>query len=120
MPTRIHKSPAPGWQLPENTVDVESSQWANPYNAANYQFAIGGLGSNETRPSTAAEQVKAYWRDLTCTDDMCLMFEDEHPWMRNLDVSELAGKDLACSCPPEQSCHADVLLALANDQDSGR
>jgi hypothetical protein len=27
---------------------------------------------------------------------------------------ELTGKDLACWCPLEQSCHADVLLELAN------
>nr|WP_250776399.1 DUF4326 domain-containing protein [Rhodococcus sp. MSC1_016] len=28
--------------------------------------------------------------------------------------SELAGKDLACWCPDDQPCHADVLLELAN------
>jgi hypothetical protein len=27
---------------------------------------------------------------------------------------ELAGKDLACWCPLDQHCHADVLLELAN------
>jgi hypothetical protein len=30
-----------------------------------------------------------------------------------LDLDELAGKDLVCWCAPE-SCHADVLLELAN------
>lgn len=28
--------------------------------------------------------------------------------------SELAGKNLACWCPPDQPCHADVLLEIAN------
>jgi hypothetical protein len=28
--------------------------------------------------------------------------------------AELRGRDLACWCPPGQSCHADVLLDLAN------
>ncbi len=28
---------------------------------------------------------------------------------------ELASKDLACWCPPGQACHADVLLAAANE-----
>ena len=28
--------------------------------------------------------------------------------------AELAGKDLACWCPLDQPCHADVLLELAN------
>lgn len=29
-------------------------------------------------------------------------------------VAELAGRDLACWCRPDQPCHADVLLELAN------
>jgi hypothetical protein len=29
--------------------------------------------------------------------------------------AELAGRDLACWCPLDQPCHADVLLQLAND-----
>ncbi|MFH1264564.1 MAG: DUF4326 domain-containing protein [Planctomycetota bacterium] len=29
-------------------------------------------------------------------------------------LDELRGKDLACFCPPDQPCHADVLLELAN------
>lgn len=27
---------------------------------------------------------------------------------------ELRGKDLACWCAPDQACHADVLLEIAN------
>lgn len=32
----------------------------------------------------------------------------------NTDVSELADFDLACYCPPDDPCHVDVLLELAN------
>ncbi|MBB4212022.1 uncharacterized protein DUF4326 [Rhodothalassium salexigens DSM 2132] len=32
----------------------------------------------------------------------------------HLPVHELRGRDLACWCPLDQPCHADVLLALAN------
>jgi hypothetical protein len=32
----------------------------------------------------------------------------------HLEVSELAGHDLACWCPLDQPCHADVLLEIAN------
>jgi hypothetical protein len=28
--------------------------------------------------------------------------------------AELAGRDLACWCPLDRSCHANVLLLLAN------
>ncbi|HJQ89142.1 MAG TPA: DUF4326 domain-containing protein [Propionibacteriaceae bacterium] len=29
-------------------------------------------------------------------------------------LSELTGHDLMCFCPPDQRCHADVLLEVAN------
>lgn len=32
---------------------------------------------------------------------------------------DLAGKDLACWCKPNETCHADVLLAIANQPDGG-
>ena len=37
-------------------------------------------------------------------------------WLANtsIDVSALRGHDLACWCPLDQPCHADVLLELAN------
>lgn len=31
------------------------------------------------------------------------------------DLMELTGCDLVCWCPLDQPCHADILLALAND-----
>jgi hypothetical protein len=31
-----------------------------------------------------------------------------------IESGELRGKDLACWCPLDQPCHADVLLELAN------
>lgn len=32
------------------------------------------------------------------------------------DLTALAGRDLACWCPLDQPCHADVLLELANNE----
>jgi hypothetical protein len=37
---------------------------------------------------------------------------------KRLDLSELRGKDLACWCPLDQPCHADVLLELAAGEPS--
>ena len=34
----------------------------------------------------------------------------------NLDLAVLKGKNLACWCPLDQPCHADVLLKLANEE----
>lgn len=35
-------------------------------------------------------------------------------YAERLPVHELRGKNLACFCPPDALCHADVLLELAN------
>lgn len=37
-----------------------------------------------------------------------------HDWVRE----KLGGKDLACWCRPDEPCHADVLLAIANSKKS--
>lgn len=44
--------------------------------------------------------------------------EYRHPSMNDLlaEVRNLAGKNLACWCPLDQPCHADVLLELANQE----
>lgn len=41
-------------------------------------------------------------------------FEDEDTGAGYLARLELAGRDLACWCPLDQPCHADVLLEIAN------
>ena len=40
------------------------------------------------------------------------------PWGRDRVRSELAGRDLTCWCPEDQPCHADVLLEIANGDES--
>ena len=35
-------------------------------------------------------------------------------------LHELKGKNLACWCKPGEPCHADVLIALANEADEPR
>jgi hypothetical protein len=77
--------------MPENTVYVgRHSKWGNPYRAEDFdEGEIGAVQAYrmlvETEPNTIAEI-----RD------------------------ELKGKDLACWCPLDKPCHADVLLEIAN------
>lgn len=40
------------------------------------------------------------------------------PWRITVALEELRGKDLACWCSPNQPCHADVLLRIANEEPS--
>lgn len=79
--------------MPEGTVYVgRPSRWGNPY----------------ARPSKDEEvtlgAVFAFRSDLVNWNH-----DTRTRWL-----APLRGKDLACWCPLDQPCHADVLLELAN------
>lgn len=46
--------------------------------------------------------------------DYCAVMARDHKHEFETWASPLAGRDLACWCPLDQPCHADVLLELAN------
>ena len=79
--------------MPEGAVYVgRPTKWGNFYR-------VGPDGS-------AADCVMRY---------RALILSNIWSWPTAADVSlELGGKDLACWCPLDQPCHADVLLELAN------
>ena len=91
QPARIQLQRKKGWKLPPNTVSVaRPPTWGNP------------------------DSVEEDGRDLAIAN-----FRRRLDGMRAigaLDLSELRGKNLACWCKPGEACHADVLLALANDE----
>jgi hypothetical protein len=96
MPERIQLSRRKGWRKPENTVVVaRPSKWGNPFrvgdNGMTRAQAVAHYRHLFTRPGLAGEADRAIIR------------------------AELAGKNLACWCPLDQPCHADVLLELANE-----
>lgn len=94
-PERVQLSRRKGWRLPPNTVVVSRpGRWGNP-------FVVGTPenGGNITR-QMAVEQYERALREGRLVRKMA-------------DLSELAGKNLACWCPLDQPCHADVLLRLA-------
>lgn len=92
MPQRIQRKRTKGWTMPVNTVYVgRPSRGGNPYRASG--------------ATTAAEAVAMFRDYLRRAPD-----QDE---VRTY-LNSLRGKDLACWCPLNQPCHADVLLELAN------
>jgi hypothetical protein len=96
-PTRIQLSRAAGWRKPDNAVVVSRpSKWGNPF--------VVGVGGVRDR----AHAVELYRQAL----------DDTHGPRILAARRELAGKDLACWCPLDQPCHADVLLELANPEDA--
>lgn len=82
-----------------------------------YHHPDGRVTVCHVRYMTRAEVVECYRRllagDLTEAMRMTL-----GGWRLPFTVAdvrrELAGRDLACWCPPGSPCHADVLLAVAN------
>lgn len=96
MPRRVQLSRRKGWRMPDNTVKVDrTTKWGNPMRVAG--------------PRTTAKQVvDAFRRALAENNATCILDFDPR------DIRQLRGKNLACWCPLDQPCHADVLLELAN------
>lgn len=101
-PRRIQLRRARGWRKPADTVVVaRPSVWGNPY-------IIGADGDRATCVRRFRELLTS--RDgpnTTAVESAVLEVVRQH-------LSELRGKNLACWCPLDEPCHADVLLELAN------
>ncbi len=99
-PKRIQRKRTKGWKMPPNTVYVgRPTKWGNPYRE-------GQL--NALRTITRQEAVEWYRRFVKANQQSDQRFR--------LPLSELLGKHLACWCPLDQPCHADVLLEIANSK----
>ena len=102
MPKRIQRSRAKGWRMPPNTLYVgRPSYWGNPFRVSNGDCEHPDCGPKSHPPVTAQMAVDAFRRWIG-------------PEYEEQVIDELRGKDLACWCPLDQPCHADVLLELAN------
>jgi hypothetical protein len=115
VPRRIQLRRTKGWRLPPDTVVVaRPTKWGNP-------FVCNHPGSSLSRPMKPAAAVAAF-RSLLEKEGG--WFPVPLPWPKGkipaqfttvAEVrAELRGKTLACWCPLDQPCHADVLLELAN------
>ena len=91
MPKRIQRRRTKGWKMPVGAVYVgRPTKWGNPFTPGNdRRWLVGSY-----RKYLIANQA----------------YQTDH----RLPLEELRGKDLACWCPLDQPCHADVLLELAN------
>lgn len=94
MPVRIQRKRTKGWKMPEGAVYVgRPTKWGNP-------FHIGrGISATICVAQYRAKLAGDIWTSPT----------------RQEIREELRGKDLACWCPLDQPCHADILLAIANE-----
>lgn len=134
-PIRIQRSRAKGWKMPPNTVYVgRGTKWGNPYrvgqrgelmwlpmtdddllrfDVSKRPVTIGGqtLMARPLPPNT----IRHFQAPLT-VDDVIRMYRQRLLDRKDLDPSELRGRDLCCWCQLGRPCHADVLLEIANQE----
>lgn len=101
MPKRVqmHRRKG-GWRKdhPEAVIVARPSEWGNPYRISDPDPHQPGL------TLTAETATAYYWERFT---------PEGVADIRN----RLRGRDLACWCPLDQPCHADVLLHMANTKE---
>ena len=92
--------------MPPNTLKVDrTSKWGNP-------FVVGVHGTRD-------ECVRLF--ELLLGGALCVSCgnaaaQQAYTDMAKCDHAELRGKNLACWCPQNAPCHADVLLAMVEQQ----
>lgn len=114
-PVRIQRKRTKGWRMPQNTVYVgRGSHWGNHCvvtpkgKHGHYDVEIknqsgqvvGFVGQSTGIESARRLAVDTYLRWLASQTEMWLV-----GYLR-----PLRGKNLACWCPPDHPCHADILL----------
>ena len=112
MPKRIQLSRRRDWRLPPRAVKVDrATRWGNPYRinervdakqVKRWGWNFSPMGMKCVCQSSA--EAVARFRHVLLWDGAI------HDFIRN----ELGGRDLACWCAPDQPCHADVLIEIAN------
>ena len=94
-PRRVVRRRTKNWKMPANTVYVgRPSVWGNP-------FVVGSelIGGEKLSVEKSIALYRQYAREAFNEHDLRAC---------------LRGKNLACWCPLDQPCHADVLLEMAN------
>jgi hypothetical protein len=111
-PQRIQRKRTKGWRMPEGAVYVgHPTKWGNPYRWDEYPATV--LWDDEPTHVPAATRRRYSVVDFKSALAYGIGGLPGYPSVEQVRA-ELAGRDLACWCPLDQPCHADVLLEVAN------
>lgn len=118
---RIQLRRTKGWRKPDGAIVVaRPSKWGNPFRVEHTDpdgefaecgpyFVDDGLGVTFFH---RIDEARFYAAECFRLD---LTMRELPGWPTVEEIRDvLAGHDLACWCPLDQPCHADVLLELAN------
>ena len=115
-PVRIQRRRTRGWKMPPNTVSVtRPGEWGNPFRVGGYYRVNAGAFAWLEAIEEIAKQDPRFFKVETNEQAVELFRKYAEP--RAQKFKTLRGKNLACWCPLDQPCHADVLLELANGGD---
>ncbi|UEM07995.1 DUF4326 domain-containing protein (plasmid) [Skermanella rosea] len=104
-PRRIQRKRSAGWKMPPNTVYVgRPTEWGNPF--------VLGERYCRNKMAPGGGELSGVVIDREHAVSLYRRFLPLH--LRIGAKIHLAGKNLACWCPLDQPCHADVLLEIAN------
>jgi len=122
---RIQRRRTKGWRMPENTVYVgRGTKWGNPLKVIpDKQFDDGfgkifvhSWGANMWHDTglcgDTSDMLHMYRLMLEGAKFMNVKLQVWSNHFARLDFSELKGKDLACWCPLDKECHADILIEM--------
>lgn len=112
-PKRIQLRRTKGWRMPEGAVNVaRPTKWGNPFIIGEkYPVYEDGILLKRGVTMHTRGDVVCVFRDWVWADA-----QDDY---RLQAIFELSGKTLACWCKPDEQCHADVLLEIANSRPPG-
>lgn len=133
MPDRIQRRRTKGWRMPAGAVYVgRPSKWGNPFHIHHGHTLVGPpwsvardtwwhIPADECTAAyvTSSQPLGTSSAVATFRQLVEVRLRDEPERARGW-LAPLAGKDLACWCPLDQPCHADVLLELANAMERAR
>lgn len=132
MPKRIQRKRTRGWRMPKNSVYVgRPTKWGNPFQAGkavpeglSYSLWVNKVDYEiyvENRSiipdsKTAVRLFREFIRSGHFEDYLADRWQhngnNPHSWDIELWIKPLRNADLACWCPLNRACHADVLLEL--------
>lgn len=114
---RIQLRRTKGWRKPDGAIVVgRPSKWGNPFRVGDgFVLSREPQCDPETNNGRVISPADLEISSFVDTPEIAVALYRAWLVMEEDDVrAELAGHDLACWCPLDQPCHADVLLAIAN------
>lgn len=110
VPQRIQRQRTKGSRLPAGTRVIDrTTGFGNPFTIAD------ATARGHENPQRTCVELHAAWLDGEGPDQYHVGNRwFDRRWVHE-HLHELQGRDLACTCGPDDPCHGDTLLRLANE-----